>query len=138
MRFRDVPRRGSGDSAVRRPAARVPPASDNGRRLCSGIPLPRPVSTGPYQVGAYNFPGWPTREKWTVLDAFPESMPVLGYYAVGDPTVMDWQIKWVVEHGIGFFAFDWYWDSGTRQLQQALDLGYLRARFRPFLKFCLL
>ena len=104
----------------------------------TAVPLPRPVSTGPYQVGAYYFPGWPTRDKWTVLDAFPERMPILGYYAEGDPRVMDWQIKWAVEHGISFFAFDWYWDRGQRQLEHALDLGYLRARFRPFLKFCLL
>lgn len=104
----------------------------------TGIPRPRPVSTGPYQVGAYYFPGWPTREKWKVLDAFPERTPLLGYYAEGDPTVMDWQIKWAVEHGIGFFAFDWYWDRGRRQLEHALHGGFLNARFRSYMKFCLL
>jgi hypothetical protein len=111
-----------------------------GSRLSRGdsAPTPRPVSTGPYQVGAYYFPGWPTHEKWRVLDAFPERMPLLGYYAEGDPAVMDWQIKWAVEHGISFFAFDWYWDRGRRQLEHALHEGYLKARFRPYLKFCLL
>jgi hypothetical protein len=104
----------------------------------AAIPLPRPVSTGAYQVGAYYFPGWPTREKWKVLDAFPERMPLLGYYAEGDPAVMDWQIRWAVEHGISFFAFDWYWDRGRRQLEHALHEGYLRARFRSYMKFCLL
>lgn len=102
------------------------------------IPPPRPVSTGEYQVGAYYFPGWPTHEKWRPLDAFPERMPLLGYYAEGDPMVMDWQITWAVEHGIAFFVFDWYWDRGQRQLEHALHGGYLAARFRPFLKFCLL
>jgi hypothetical protein len=102
------------------------------------IPPPRPISTGQYQVGAYYFPGWPTREKWNRLDAFPERMPLLGYYAEGDPTVMDWQIKWAVEHGLTFFVFDWYWDRGRRQLEHALHDGYLQARFRSFLKFCLL
>jgi hypothetical protein len=96
------------------------------------------VSTGDYQVGAYYFPGWANPDKWKVLDAFPERHPLLGYYREGDPTVMDWQIKWAVEHGIAFFAFDWYWDRGRRQLEQALHDGYLRARFRPYLKFCLL
>jgi hypothetical protein len=89
-------------------------------------------------VGAYYFPGWPTREKWRVLDAFPEREPLLGYYAEGDPTVMDWQIKWAVEHGVTFFAFDWYWDRGQRQLEHALHDGYLGARFRTYLRFCLL
>jgi len=102
------------------------------------IPDPRPVSTGDYQVGAYYFPGWANPDKWKVLDSFPERRPLLGYYREGDPTVMDWQIKWAVEHGIAFFAFDWYWDQGRRQLEQALHDGYLRARFRPYLKFCLL
>ena len=37
----------------------------------SSIPAPRPVATGAYQVGAYYFPGWPTLDKWKVLDPFP-------------------------------------------------------------------
>ncbi len=102
------------------------------------IPLPRPISTGDYQVGVYYFPGWPTREKWSVLDPFPERTPLLGYYREGDSAVMDWQIKWAVEHGISFFAFDWYWDRGRRIYEHALNEGYLNARFRPYLKFCLL
>jgi Glycosyltransferase WbsX len=104
----------------------------------ASIPSPRPVSTGPYQVGAYYFPGWPTQQEWKVLDAFPERTPLLGYYREGDPTVMDWQIKWAVEHGIAFFAFDWYWDRGRRHVEHALHEGYLRSCFRPYLKFCLL
>jgi Glycosyltransferase WbsX len=103
-----------------------------------GIPPPAPVSTGGYLVGAYYFPGWPSYAKWRQLDDFPERMPLLGYYREGDPVVMDWQIKWAVEHGISFFAFDWYWDRGERQLEHALRDGYLHARFRSSLKFCLL
>ena len=116
-----------------RPVSIEPP-----RQTDAVIPPPRPVSTGPYQVGVYYFPGWPTQKKWQVLDAFPERTPLLGYYAEGDSTVMDWQIKWAVEHGISFFAFDWYWDRGQRQLEHALHKGYLKARFRSSLKFCLL
>src|SRR5262249_42722990 len=39
---------------------------------------------------------------------------------------------------IGFFAFDWYWDRGRRQLEHALHGGFFNARFRSALKFCLL
>jgi len=102
------------------------------------LPPPQPVATGRYQVGVYYFPGWPTYEKWSVLNAFPERVPLLGYYQEGHPAVMDWQIKWAVEHGISFFVFDWYWDRGQRQLEHALHDGYLPGRFRRFLKFCLL
>ena len=73
-----------------------------------------------------------------MLDRFPERMPLLGYYREGDPDVMDWQIRWAVEHGVGFFAFDWYWDRGRRMLEHALHDGYLRARFRSSMRFCLL
>jgi len=31
---------------------------------------------------------------------------VLGWYREGDPELADWQIKWAVEHGITFFAYD--------------------------------
>jgi hypothetical protein len=102
------------------------------------LPPPTPVSTSPYLVGAYYFPGWPSYAKWQRLDAFPERVPLLGYYREGDPEVMDWQIRWAVEHGISFFAFDWYWDRGRRQLEHALHGGYLQSRFRSMLKFCLL
>lgn len=115
---------------------------------CQSIPVapqplreiqpPRPLSTGEYLVGAYYFPGWSSYERWKVLNPFPERMPLLGYYQEGRPEVMDWQIKWAVEHGISFFVFDWYWDRGHRQLEHALHDGYLRSRFRSSLKFCLL
>jgi hypothetical protein len=102
------------------------------------VPAPRPVSTGLYQIGAYYFPGWYDYNRWRVLDEYPERVPLLGYYREGDPTVMDWQIKWALEHGISFFVFDWYWERGRRQLEHALHDGYLKSRFRSLLKFCLL
>jgi len=102
------------------------------------VPAPQPVSTRPYQIGAYYFPGWPDYDRWKVLDEFPERVPLLGYYREGDPAVMDWHIKWALEHGISFFVFDWYWERGRRDLEHALHDGYLKARFRNLLPFCLL
>ena len=63
---------------------------------------------------------------------------MLGWYREGSPEVADWQIKWAVEHGITFFAYDWYWSKGSRQLEHALHDGYFQARYRHLLKFCLL
>jgi hypothetical protein len=96
------------------------------------------VATGSYQIGAYYFPGWRDYKRWRVLDDYPERVPLLGYYREGDPLVMDWQIKWALEHGISFFVFDWYWERGRRQLEHALHDGYLQSRFSSLLKFCLL
>jgi hypothetical protein len=105
---------------------------------CAGyVPEPKPVR-GPFEVGAYYFPGWQNASQWQPLQRFPERKPVLGWYREGDPQVADWHIKWAVEHGITFFAYDWYWSQGARQLEHALHDGYFKARYRHLLKFCLL
>ncbi len=101
------------------------------------IPEPKPTR-GPVEVGVYYFPGWKTASQWQPIQRFPERKPVLGWYREGDPEVADWHIKWAVEHGITFFAYDWYWSQGARQLEHALHDGYFKARYRHLLKFCLL
>lgn len=102
------------------------------------VPEPVPADTGKYLVGCYYFPGWHTYERWSVLDEFPERKPVLGYYREGDPEVADWHIKWALEHGIGFFIYDWYWDRGRRQLEHALHNGFFKSKYQDRMKFCLL
>ncbi len=101
------------------------------------VPEPKPVR-GKYEVGVYYFPGWKSWSQWFPIARFPERTPVLGWYREGDPEVSDWHIKWAVEHGITFFAYDWYWVQGARQLEHALHDGYLKSRYRHLLKFCLL
>lgn len=101
------------------------------------VPAPNPVK-GPYEVGVYYFPGWHSDNQWRPIRPFPERKPALGWYREGDPEVADWHIKWAVDHGITFFAYDWYWSRGARQLEHALHDGYLRSRYRHMLKFCLL
>lgn len=101
------------------------------------VPEPKPVR-GPFEVGAYYFPGWKDAAKWQPIQRFPERKPVLGWYREGDPEIADWHIKWAVEHGLTFFAYDWYWSQGARQLEHALHDGYFKARYRHLLKFCLL
>ena len=101
------------------------------------VPVPKPVH-GPYEVGAYYFPGWKSASQWHPIERFPERRPLLGWYREGEPEIADWHIKWAVEHGITFFAYDWYWSQGTRQLEHGLHDGFFKARYRNLLKFCLL
>ena len=101
------------------------------------VPEPKPVR-GPYDVGVYYFPGWKLASQWQPVRSYPERKPVLGWYREGEPEIADWHIKWAVEHGITFFAYDWYWTQGSRQLEHALHDGYFKARYRHLLKFCLL
>ena len=68
-------------------------------------------------------------------------VPVLGYYRDGDPSVSDWHIKWAVEHGIDFFAFDYYhhYENGPNlDHNLALNEGFLKARYRGLMDFCLM
>ncbi len=102
-----------------------------------GVPEPHPVRTKPL-VGTYYFPvmlDW-DRGDWGLrhVDYFT---PLLGYYDEALPQVADWHIKWAVEHGIGFFAYDWYYNDGSKYLQDALEKGFLRARYRSLMKFCI-
>jgi hypothetical protein len=57
---------------------------------------------------------------------------------VGNPEVVDWQIKWAVEHGVRFFVYDWYWAKGHRRLEEGLHSGLFNARYQNLIKFCLL
>ncbi|HWH71983.1 MAG TPA: glycoside hydrolase family 99-like domain-containing protein, partial [Candidatus Sulfotelmatobacter sp.] len=101
------------------------------------VPEPKPVR-GSAEVGVYYFPGWNSVDRWQKIQPFPERKPTLGWYREGDPEVADWHIKWAVEHGITYFAYDWYWSKGARHLEHGLHDGYFKARYRHLLKFSLL
>jgi len=102
------------------------------------VPEPRPVKTD-YLVGTYYFPGWTSMRSWQCIEEIaPERKPVLGWYDESKPEVVDWQIKWAAEHGISFFMVDWYWSAGGRSLEHWLHQGYLKARWRKYLKFALM
>jgi hypothetical protein len=102
----------------------------------SYVPEPKPAAT-PYEIGAYYYPGWWNDSRWDPIRRFPGRTPVLGFYKEGDPTVVDWQIKYAVEHGIRFLAVDWYWRDGHEDLRD-LYAGLFTARYRKLLKFCFL
>jgi len=100
------------------------------------VPQPKPLKT-PYKVGCYYFPGWYDASRWVPIKRFFRK-PLLGYYAEGDPEIMDWQIKWALEHGIRFWIFDWYWNQGHRSLEHALHEAFFNARYQDMMQFSLL
>jgi len=105
------------------------------------VPRPVPVPSD-YDIGLYYFPGWSLYSHWDPIRNFPSRMPALGYYAEGDPQVLDWQIKWAVEHGVSFFAVDWFWDSPGQEVppgEQPNNFlqAYSASVYRKYIKFCL-
>jgi len=113
-------------------------------------PPPKPVATD-VAVGVYIFPGWyrdkgrgdypyPTHDEeseWRLIARRPQPRPLLGFYDDSLPEVNDWHIKWALEHGISFFAFDWYWNAGEHRLLRTLEHGFLKARYARMMKFCI-
>ncbi|UCH32997.1 MAG: glycoside hydrolase family 99-like domain-containing protein [Armatimonadota bacterium] len=110
------------------------PATADGKPY---VPEPRPAQDD-WQVGVYYFPGWDTGGRWDPINRARFPIPYLGFYREGDPEVADWHIKWAAEHGIDFFIYDWYWIQGSMHLTHALHDGYMNARYKDHLKFCLL
>lgn len=116
-----------------------------------GVPSPE-AAPAKITLGAYIFPGWyrdagrgdyPYRThdedsewKWAVAKQ-PAPRPLLGFYDDSLPEVNDWHIKWALEHGISFFAFDWYWNAGEKRLARTLEQGFLKAKYAPQMKFCI-
>ncbi len=111
------------------PAPQVPRASY--------VPEPQPVRSN-YEIGAFYFPGFPTMSQWQPILNYPNRKPILGWYDESNPECADWQIKWAVEHGINFFMVDWYWCQGNRQLEHWLHNAYGKARYRKYLKWCVM
>lgn len=102
------------------------------------VPPPRPVDTGDYEIGVYYFPGWAEATRWAPVQAWPNRRPALGWYREGSPEVADWQIKWMLEHGITWIAYDWYWNKGARHLEHGIHEAFFNARYQNLMKFCLL
>ncbi len=114
-----------------------------------GVPIPKPVKTK-INVGTYIFPGWyrgkkvytntsvkiENRSEWRLIAKFPGPRPLLGFYDDSIPEVNDWHIKWAVEAGISWFAFDWYWNREEKHLHRSLEEGFLNAKYKNMMKFC--
>ena len=49
----------------------------------------------------------------------------------------DWHIKWAVEHGISFFAYDWFWQNDEPHLEHAIQ-AHLQSPSKDLLKFCVM
>jgi hypothetical protein len=101
------------------------------------VPVPQPV-TCKYDLGVFYFPGWDSPARWKPILKYPERKPLLGWYDEANPECVDWQIKWAVEHGIRFFMVDWYWHQGHRQLDHWVHKGFMNAKYRQYLQWCVM
>lgn len=100
-------------------------------------PVPGPVQTEQYLVGAYYYLWFPGNFRHGYLRKYldPPQQPALGLYASTHAAVAEQHIAWAAPHGVDFFAIDW-WPTRPEQ-NAALAEGFLRARNVGDIKFCL-
>ncbi len=110
------------------------------------VPAPVvPKKKGDYVVGMNICSLWRegTHFGWDVISPFDDIKPVLGYYDEGLPETSDWEIKFMVEHGIDYELYCWY--SGeehepikSTHLHYAWLDGHFYAKYADMEKFALL
>jgi hypothetical protein len=97
-------------------------------------------------VGVFYFPGWrdntpgaPSAKPWRPIETYADRKPLLGWYDEGDEDVMRQQLDWMIQYGVRFVAFDWYWDGkNNRVLLDHALAAYFRAPQRNQVPFALL
>ena len=78
---------------------------------------------------------------WACITPYDDPQPVLGYYDEGLPETADWEIKYLVEHGVDFQAFCVYFGStsGPQRLNaDHLYDGFMNAKYSDMSKFCII
>ncbi len=82
---------------------------------------------------------------WDVLSTYDEQKPYLGYYDEGKPELVDWELKYMLEHGIDFIIPCFYspgnYKSGPiKQFgtpnAQLID-AFMNAKYSKYMKFAL-
>ncbi len=111
------------------------------------VTRPVPVETPGLQPVAFMCPLWDTnlpQSHWDKLKAYPDRKPVLGWYAEGDPVVVDAEIKFAVEHGIRLFNVCWYREKtneGKRRLKELYGhwtAGLRKARYADMIRYSIM
>lgn len=88
-------------------------------------------------------------EGWTEWDEMKAAIPRFpghqqpkksswGCFDESDPKWTAREIDLAADHGITVFMYDWYWYSGVKNMEEALEKGFLRAPNRKRLKFALM
>jgi len=64
--------------------------------------------------------------------------PTWGYFDESDPRWSEKEISLAANHGIDVFIVDWYWYSGVKIMEEALERGLLKTKNRNRIKFALM
>ena len=114
------------------------------------VPEPKPCpSKSPYLLGVQSCNLWREGKAYAgweyVLPYRNQREPYLGWYDEGNPEETDWEIKWQVEHGIGFEMHCWYRPNNAINhpikdgvLDQGIIQGLFNARYGQLARFAIM
>ena len=103
-----------------------------------------PAGEDKYNVGMNVCSLWQNgiADGWACISPYDEAMPVLGFYDEGNPETADWEIKYIVEHGIDFQAFCVFpaIADGVMYFNNAEHLfdGFMNAKYSDMTRFCII
>lgn len=120
-------------------------------KLYDYVPKPEPADSGRI-IAAHYYPSWTKGEnllthEFDDLHDYPERTPLMGYYEDKNPEVIDWEIKWALEHGINCFIYCWYRKKENEgkpvtendlRLGSGLHKGFFNARYCNMMKFAIM
>lgn len=113
------------------------------------VPQPVPININ-YTLGCIYMPkpSYPSHQwsdlkmhnsKNRIKELKGQRMPLLGYYQGDSSLVLDWQIKFAVDHGITFFVFDDFWTEGhDGPVYNTSVSAFLRAQYNSYMQFALM
>ncbi len=110
------------------------------------VPAPVvPKKKGDYVVGMNICSLWRegTHAGWDCISPYDDVKSVLGFYDEGLPETSDWEIKFMVEHGIDYELYCWYSAEvhdpiKSTHLHYAWLDGHFYAKYAEYEKFALL
>ncbi len=110
------------------------------------VPAPVvPKKKGDYVVGMNICSLWRegTHSGWDCISPYDDIKSVLGFYDEGLPETSDWEIKFMVEHGIDYELYCWYSAEvhepiKSTHLHYAWLDGHFYAKYAEYEKFALL
>ncbi|MBR3423576.1 MAG: hypothetical protein IKG80_03700, partial [Clostridia bacterium] len=104
----------------------------------------RPAGEEEYTVGINTCSMWQNgfHGGWACITPYDDIRPVLGYYDEGVPETADWEIKYMVEHGVDFESFVLFGVQETGPVTVGLGMhledGYKYAKYNDMLDYCLI
>lgn len=110
------------------------------------VPAPEVPEHGDYIVGMQSCNMWRdgTHFGWDWLNPWDDRKSYMGFYDEGSPEVKDWEIKWMLEHGIDYELYCWFRPPGGDDQPikyprngYALQEGFMNARYSDQAKFAI-